>query len=321
LAVVTGAAGFLGRKIAAALAARGYRVRGVARQPDTRLTTVHEWVAADLSRGVPAAALADADVVVHAAAATSGGISAHQRHSIDATRNLVEAMGSAGVRRLVYISSISVLQPPGTPWEVQNEATPLATNAATLGPYTWGKTEAEQVVSTTSAALGVEVKILRPAALVDIAAPDMPGLLGRRLFGRWHLGLGRPGLPFALCDVTLAGEVVAWFASHFDEAPAVVNLWDPAYPRRRDVIRAFRERGWNGRVVWFPIRLLGVAAQSARYAIALMRGGLPSSLSIIGVLKARRFDPTVSADVLRRLRSNEAASRTQPLPAGASIPE
>ncbi len=310
VALVTGAGGFFGRRIADALATRGYAVRGVARSPDARVRSVHEWVAADLSRGVPAAALTGVDVVVHAAAATSGGMSAHQRHSIDATRHVVEAMAAAGVRHLVYISSISVLEPPRAPWEVQDERTPLAQQPAPLGPYTWGKVGAERVVAEEAAKLAVQVRIIRPAALVDLAAPDMPGLLGKRLYAHWYLGLGRPGLPFAICDVQCASEVVAWFARHFDDAPPVLNLWDPSFPRRRDVIRAFRARGWRGRIVWVPIRLLGLAAQSARLAVSLLRGALPARMAIIGVLKPRRFDATLSRDVLARTMADRDEVRT-----------
>src|SRR2546425_4073013 len=38
-----------------------------------------------------------------------------------------------------------------------------------------------------------ETRVIRPAALVDWTNPEMPGLVGRRLFGSWHLGFGRPG--------------------------------------------------------------------------------------------------------------------------------
>ena len=319
VALVTGAGGFFGRRIADALAARGYSVRGVARVPDPRVPSVREWVSADLSRDVPRAALDGVEVVVHAAAATSGGKAAHQRHSVDASRNIVRAMHAAGVRRLIYISSISVLEPPHTPWEIQNEGTPLAQHAERLGPYTWGKTEAERVVATEAADLGIEVRIIRPAALVDLAAPDMPGLLGKRLYGNWHLGLGRPGLPFAWCDVRRAGEVVAWYARNFAAAPAVLNLWDPAYPKRRDAVRAFRARGWRGRMVWVPIRPLGLAAQSARWLMALMKGKLPAPFAIVGVLKARRFDATLSRDVLARVAPERDAPRAAPSP--AAVPQ
>jgi hypothetical protein len=174
---------------------------------------------------------------------------------------------------------------------------------------------AERVVADEAARLGIDVRIIRPAALVDLAAPDMPGLLGKRLYGRWHLGLGRPGLPFAMCDVRRAGEVVAWYATHFNEAPPVLNLWDPAYPKRRDVVRAFRARGWAGRMVWVPIRPLGLAAQSARLLMALLKGSLPTRMAIIGVLKPRRFDATLSREVLAHTTADRVGSRTEKLPA------
>ena len=319
IALVTGAGGFFGRRIADALAARGYVVRGVARVPDPRVPSVREWVAADLSRELPPAALDGVEVVVHAAAATSGGMGAHQRHSVDASRQVVRAMHAAGVRRLIYISSISVLEPPRTPWEVQDEHTPLAAHAERLGPYTWGKAEAERVVTAEAKELGVDVRIIRPAALVDLAAPDMPGLLGKRLYGEWHLGLGRPGLPFAWCDVRRAGDVVAWYAAHFSDAPALLNLWDPAYPKRRDALRAFRARGWRGRMVWVPIRPLGLAAQSARWLLALMKGSLPTRMAIVGVLKPRRFDGAASRDVLARAAPEREAPRTAGTP--ATVPQ
>src|SRR5207245_5993668 len=44
LAVVTGAAGFLGRRVACDLARRGFRVRGIGRSERPDDPHVHEWV-------------------------------------------------------------------------------------------------------------------------------------------------------------------------------------------------------------------------------------------------------------------------------------
>src|SRR3989442_5564844 len=190
VALVTGARGYLGREIARELANRGYRVRGISRSAYAEDPNVHEWVTGDLSKEVPAAALASVALVVHAAAETGGGYDAHQRNSIDATRKLLRAMGAERVRCLVDVSSLSVLRPPRTAWERQDERTPLPRNAKALGPYTWGKCVAEQAVVDDAPRLNIATCIIRPAALVDWDDPEVPGLLGRRLFGRWHLGLG-----------------------------------------------------------------------------------------------------------------------------------
>jgi predicted dehydrogenase/nucleoside-diphosphate-sugar epimerase len=304
LVVVTGARGLLGKQVVRALAARGYRVRGVGRTADPTDPNVHEWRVSDLSREIDPTVLAGAEVVVHAAAEVSGGFDAHQRNSIDATRNLLAAMTRFGTRRLVYISSLSVLRPPRTPWERQDESTPIAANPRKLGAYTWGKTLAENVVAEQIGTAGVAARIIRPAAFFDLDNLEFPGLLGRRLFGRWHLGLGRPSLPLGVCDVALAGDVVAWYVARFDEAPPVLNLLDPRLMTRREILRAFQTGGWNGRVLWLPISLMAALVVTLKTAFALLHFTRPQRLAAWSVLKPRRFDPGLSIQVLAALHGD-----------------
>ncbi len=298
LVVVTGARGFLGGEIARALA----RVRGIGRGANPDDPHVHEWVAADMSRGVDAAALAGADVVVHAAAETAGDFAAHQRNTIDATRHLLRAMHEAGVRRLVLVSSLSVLRPPRTPWERQDERTPRPDDPVRFGPYVWGKSLQEALVEREAPALGIEVRIIRPGALFDPREPSLPGVMGRQLFGCWHLGLGRARLPIAVCDVTRCAEAIAWCATHFDEAPPLVNLFDPDLTTRGAFVERLRERGWSGRIVWAPISTISIAIVAARTIQSILSGRLPQRLAAWSILKPRRYDSRVAARVLASCR-------------------
>jgi predicted dehydrogenase/nucleoside-diphosphate-sugar epimerase len=294
LAVVTGARGFLGSEVAKALT----DVRGIGRDgwPDT--PHVREWVAADLSAGLPAEALAGADVVVHAAAETSGGYEAHQRNTIDATRHVLRAMHAAGVRRLVLVSSLSVLRPPRSPWERQNERTPRPENPRGFGPYTWGKCMQEELVEREAAELGITTRIVRPGALVDGQDPSLPGLMGRRLFGRWHMGLGHARLPIAVCDVKRCAEAIAWCATHFDDAPSVVHVIDPALTTRGAYLAQLRAQGWDGQMIWVPISAIAFGMSTARWLLSLMRGRLPERLAVWSILRPRRYDTTLSKSVL-----------------------
>jgi len=295
---VTGAGGFLGSQVGRALT----RVRGIGRgaQPDR----LHEWVAADLGNGLPSNALMGIDVVVHAAAETAGGFEAHQRNTIDATRHLLRAMRAAGVSRLVLVSSLSVVRPPRTPWERQDESTPRARDPRRYGAYTWGKTVQEEIVEREAPGFGIKTRIIRPGALLDWN--DLPGLMGRHLYGTWHLGLGRPSLPIAVCDVGRCADAIAWCATHFDEAPALVNLMDPALRTRRDVVSEARRRGWSGRIVWVPISLLSLGITTARTMMSLGRRTWPDKLAVWSVLKPRRFDSRLAATVLDAATSSDA---------------
>ncbi len=321
VAVVTGAAGFFGRAITRALVHRGYRVRGISRSPDTDDPYVHEWRALDLSKAVPQDAFAGATVIVHAAVDTTGSYEGQRRNTIDATRNVMRAMHAAGVRRLVYVSSLSVLRPPKTSGERQDERTPLGSpDARQCGPYAWGKCEAERVVADEAPRLGIATRIIRPAALVDWTNAEVPGLVGRRLFGRWHVGFGRPGMPFAACELSTAAAALAWCADHFGDAPPIINLMDPAIHTRGQLLDQFRIYGWRGRMVWTPISLLIGAAMAARFLIALARQERPQPLDLWSILRPRRYDTAVASTVLSNVRKDVAvAESAQPMIATARV--
>jgi predicted dehydrogenase/nucleoside-diphosphate-sugar epimerase len=313
--VVSGARGFLGAEIARALAP----VCGIGRGGSPGTPHLDRWITADLSQGLDPALLAGADIVVHAAAEVSGGYAEHTRNSIDATRHLLHAMHKAGVRRLVHVSSLSVIRPPRGR-ERQDESTPRPEDAKPFGPYTWGKCAQEALILSEAGTLGIETRIIRPGALLDRRDPDVPGLMGRRLFGQWHLGLGRPGLPIAVCDVEQCADVIAWCVRHFDDAPPIVNLLDPSIASRGDLQARLRGHGWTGRVVWIPISVLAVGITAARTALAFAHGRRPDALKTWSILRPRRYDARVATALLDavRLGSDSLSRVVAPAPASAS---
>lgn len=322
LALLTGARGFLGREVARELVSRGFRVRGVGRSAPPDDPHIDDWVRADLSQGLPLSALDGANVVVHAAAATSGGWDEHRANTIAATQHVLEAMQAAGIRQLVYVSSLSTLRPPLTPWERQDEQTPVAHAPRNLGAYTWGKCLAEECVVQAQEAGGVDARIFRPAALIDWDHAQFPGLLGRRLFGRWHLGFGRPGLPLAVMDVGRAAAAIAWCAAQFETAPPVVNLIDTEPATRGAIVARFRDAGWRGKVAWVPISAIALLAEAARIAAAILMRRWPTRLAVWSVLRPRRFDTNVSETVLRAAaRAEPPTAPVEPSGAHASLSE
>jgi nucleoside-diphosphate-sugar epimerase len=116
--LVTGAAGFIGRSIAAALIARGDSVRGVDNFATGKRTNLigleaMEFVEGDLADAQVAARVCEGvEVVFHEAALPSVPRSvadpiASNVACVDATLNLLVGAKAAGVRRVVYAASSS----------------------------------------------------------------------------------------------------------------------------------------------------------------------------------------------------------------------
>jgi predicted dehydrogenase/nucleoside-diphosphate-sugar epimerase len=301
---LTGANGFLGAEIARALG----RVRGIGRGAAPDDEHACEWISADLSQHISSDAFKGIEVVIHAAAETNGGYDAHQRNTIDGTRQLLRAMREAGVRRLVLVSSLSVLRPPRTWREQQDEDTPRPRDPRPYGPYAWGKTHQEALVEREAAALGIATRVIRPGALIDWRDPSLPGIMGRHLYGRWHLGLGRSSLPIAICDVRTCADAIAWCAIHFDDAPAVVNLFDPAVPTRGVLINRLRQGGWNGRMIWVPISAIAAGLMAARAAMSLTRGRWPDRFAAWSILRPRHYDGRRTAALLAAAERRQASA-------------
>lgn len=122
---ITGANGYLGGLLAAALERRGDRVRRLTRTPgpargDARFV---------LGEAVPEASLAGAETLIHAAYDFHPPREAELRRlNVDGTRRLFEAARRAGVRRVLFISSIACYEGSHSAygrakWTIEREVT------------------------------------------------------------------------------------------------------------------------------------------------------------------------------------------------------
>lgn len=161
-ALVTGGGGFVGSAVVRQLLARGVRVRTVARgdYPNLRASGV-EHLRGDLAdRDVVFAAVRGCDVVFHVAAKAGfwGAYEEYHRANVVGTENIVAACRAAGVPRLVYTSSPSVVF-DGRDMEGVDESVPYATRPASS--YSATKIIAEQAVLTANSA-SLRTIALRP---------------------------------------------------------------------------------------------------------------------------------------------------------------
>lgn len=112
--LVTGATGTLGDELLPRLEAAGHDVRAASRSPPADENGV-EWVELDLVDGTGLeAAVADVDVVVHAATAPMGDTEAVD---VRGTERLLDAAADAGVSNLLYVSIVGVDEIPFSYYE------------------------------------------------------------------------------------------------------------------------------------------------------------------------------------------------------------
>jgi len=160
--LVTGANGFVGRALCEALAASGRRVKRALR---VARPGVPDAVAVGDIGGETDwhSALEGASSIVHLGARThvlretaADSLAEYRRVNLDGTRRLAQQAGQAGVRRLVFVSSI----------KVNGEVTerPFTEDDAPRPEDAYGisKWEAEQALARVAGETGLQVAVLRP---------------------------------------------------------------------------------------------------------------------------------------------------------------
>ena len=192
--LITGANGFLGRHVVAEFLRRGHAVRALVR-PAARLDELDwpeqvEVVRADLRVAQDlAAAFEGVDVLVHLAAAVTGGEDAQFAATVVGTERLLDAMARSQTRRLVLASSFSVYD-----WSAirgtLTEESPLESGADLYerDGYAIAKVWQERVVRRAAAAHGWQLTVLRPGFIWGRGNAYL-ACLGQRL-GRVHLVFG-----------------------------------------------------------------------------------------------------------------------------------
>lgn len=214
-ALVTGATGFLGGRLAAALVARGWRVRALSRRDGgleelARLgVETFRGDLGDVSSLVRAAS--GVPLVFHAAGRASdwGPRKEFLRTNAEGTRNLLDACREAGVARFVHVGSLTVLGLPRD-GRVVDEETPVA-KPSRGDYYTESKLQGESAVREAHGRGGLATTVVRPGA---IWGPGDPNVVPRivRLLRRGAMPLvggGRNLVGLSHVDNLVSGLVLA----------------------------------------------------------------------------------------------------------------
>jgi dihydroflavonol-4-reductase len=171
---VTGASGFIGANLVHELVARGHSVKALLRPGADKRGLAganYEPVAGDvLDRKALDRGLENCDWCFHVAASYQLWMRDYApmyAANVEGTRNVVEAAGETGCRKIIYTSTVGCI---GLPKRVDGKFTPTdesatVTEAQMTNPYKHSKWRAEQV-ALELAGKGLPIVIVNPSAPV-----------------------------------------------------------------------------------------------------------------------------------------------------------
>ena len=292
--VVTGASGFLGRAILRAALSSGHRVTALVRRDCTAeagwprhpaLTT--RLVAFDDPESLRAA-LDGCEAVIHAAAALHGNEAEQRAGTVTATAQLLDAMHSAQIAKLVAISSFAVYDTAALPeYGLLDEHAPLESKPARRGLYARCKLQQEALCRAFGAQHGCSAIVLRPGLIYD--AQRLWGFfLGRSLgrFGWLALGPREGSLPLVHVEDVARAAVLALDAH--TAGTQVLNVVDDR-PVTRAALLAHLRTTSPRRVLWWPWGLHQRLARTVATLWPRRFAALPGLLDPVEL--AARFKP------------------------------
>jgi UDP-glucose 4-epimerase len=272
---VTGPTGEIGRAFISALERlpEVERVIGMARRPFD--LAGHGWEKTEYRRGdvldreAVEELVAGADVVVHLAFAIVAGGAGSREVNLTGSRNVFEATANAGVKRLVYTSSVAAYGFDRRTSGLLDEQDPV--KGTSRHPYSAHKAAVEAELNEALANSDTDAYVFRPCIVAGPEATLLLDLipllaLGQRIPGplRWALGkvpelrpvLPDPGVPFQLVHHDdVAAALCAAVVGHGE--PGVYNLAGPGELTITDLAHVL---GWHA--VPAPQLAVGVAAEA-----------------------------------------------------------
>ena len=252
-----------------------------------------------LDRGSLAALFDGVDVVVHLAFSIFGGREATRRVNLEGSRNVFEAAAAAGVRRLVYTSSVAAygFHPENPQPLTEDGPGPRQRPLLLLG----AEGRAGERLGEALAGSEVEAYVFRPCVVAGpratmlirqtVSAARLGDPLPRLRRGLGRLPLPRPVLPDpgVVLQLVHHDDVAAALAAAIAGAgpPGAYNLAGPGEVGVADIARAI---GWRSVRVPGPVAGLGTAA-AGRLSFALPELEWATALStpvLMDTAKARR---------------------------------
>jgi 2-alkyl-3-oxoalkanoate reductase len=299
--LVSGASGFLGRHVVAALRRRGHAVRTLIRPSTSHGTGCDEGVdvrRADLLDPIPDDMFDGVDVLVHLAARLRGTVQQIRDTAVRGTENLLGVMARSTCRRLVLASSLSVYDWTASGGEL-TEDWPLAPDPSERYPYASAKLAQEDIARRLSTGHRWNLTILRPGFIWG-PGNAYPPCLGPTLGP--FLAIVAPTARPPLTYVENCATAFALAAEARDVREAILNVVDDSSVRSWDFAGQFLDRsGQRGLRIPLPYTPTRLGTSAMRTVAGLLGRDTLPDLLIPGRFEARFRPVTVSAERARQV--------------------
>jgi 2-alkyl-3-oxoalkanoate reductase len=297
--LVTGAGGFLGSALMKQLKQRNQSIRVLVRRPRNEPNLIS--VVGDL--GFPEivdAAVKGCEVVFHVGAAMKGGAADFQRGTVVGTKNVVDACVKYGVKKLIYVSSMSVLDHAGRgDNDLVKETSAYEPFPDRRGAYTQTKLDAEKIVLDAVREKGLNAVILRPGQIFGPGAEETApsGTIG--LAGRWVvIGDGTRKLPLVYVDDVADAMILA----EQKDVPkgSIFHLVDPTEINQWQFVQAARKKlGPKLKEMFMPAIVMNTLAFGVETLGNVLKRSVPlTRYRVASIRPLWPVDPTAARDVL-----------------------
>jgi 2-alkyl-3-oxoalkanoate reductase len=263
--LLTGAAGFIGRRVVANLLERGFRnVRCFTRRAGERArsdicrngeASCVEFIHGNLLSKEDCQAAAKGVKVIYHLAAGGGDKSFADAvlNSVVTTRNLLDAsLADGSLRRFVNVSSFAVYSNRNkSTGAVLDESSPVEARPERRGDaYCYGKIKQDELVVEYGRQHNLPYVLLRPGAVYGPGKRAISGRVGIGTFGFYvHLG-GFNTIPFTYVDNCADAIVLAGLKPGIDGQ--TFNIVDDDLPSSFEFLRSFKKNAVPFRSIYLP---------------------------------------------------------------------
>lgn len=281
--LITGASGFVGQRVYAQALRDGFVVRGALRRHGEAPAIFDSVVVGEINDATDwSQVLRDVDVVIHLAARVHvmkdnaiDPLGEFRRVNTDGTENLARQAAQAGVKRLVYVSSI----------KVNGEATQGGDRFSELDaplpqdPYGVSKWEAEQALHRVALETGLEIVIVRPPLVYGVGVKANFAQMIKVLYQNFPLPLASVRNSLSLIYVDNLVNALILCATHPHAAGQTYLVSDGEDISTPDLLRQLgAAMGHSARLFACPVTLLKLAGRLTGRADQIER--LTGSLQI-----------------------------------------